>query len=129
MTKPNAGSPFDPEEHLPLIPEDFHVLLALESGERHGYSIIKEVERATDGRVCMAASPFYRKLKRLEAWGWVEESDERPTPELDDERRRYYALTKHGRMVLRAEARRMVELVGSQPVLRLLRRERRRRST
>lgn len=105
----------------PLIPEDFYVLLALEGGERHGYSIIKEVERATDGRVRMAASPFYRRLKRLEAWGWVEESEERPAPELDDERRRYYALSRLGRSVLREEARRLVELAGSQPVLRLAR--------
>jgi DNA-binding PadR family transcriptional regulator len=124
-----VANPGDPSEHLPLIPEDFHVLLALETGERHGYSIMKEVERATQGRVRMAASPFYRRLKRLEAWGWLAEADERPAPELDDERRRYYTLTKLGRAVLRAEAGRLVELVGSEPVLQLLRRERRRRST
>jgi DNA-binding PadR family transcriptional regulator len=113
----------DPAAHPPLKAEDFHVLLALEGEERHGYSILKEVERATEGRIRMAASPFYRRLKRLEEWGWVEESDERPAPELDDERRRYYGLTRLGRSVLAEEARRLVELAGRLPVRRLARGE------
>jgi DNA-binding PadR family transcriptional regulator len=111
----------DPERLLPLRPEDFHILLALEAAERHGWSILREVQRATAGRIRMAASPFYRKLKRMEAAGWLEEEDERPAPELDDERRRYYALTALGRQILAAEARRLVELAGQQVVLRLAR--------
>ena len=106
-------------DRSPLKPEDFQILLALEGGERHGYAILKEIERATEGRMRLAPSPFYRKLKRMEGRGWVRETDERPAPELDDERRRYYELTPLGRDVLTAEARRVVELAGSRTVLRL----------
>jgi len=104
---------------LPLKPEDFQILLAIESGERHGYAILKEIERATSGRVCMAPSPFYRKLKRLQDRGILEEADERPAPELDDERRRYYRLTPLGGRVLRAEASRLLELTRLPRVVEL----------
>lgn len=107
-------------ERLPLKPDVLQILLALEDADRHGYAILKEIERATQGTVTLAPSPFYRKLKRLTDQGLVVESDERPAPELDDERRRYYALTRLGRRVLRAEARRLVALVGSERFLRLV---------
>jgi DNA-binding PadR family transcriptional regulator len=105
--------------HVPLKPEVLQILLALEDAERHGYAILKEIERATAGEVALAPSPFYRKLKRLEDKGLVAESEERPAPELDDERRRYYRLTTFGRAVLQAEARRLVELVRDDRFLRL----------
>jgi DNA-binding PadR family transcriptional regulator len=107
------------ERPISLKAEDFHILLALEDGERHGYAILKEIERATAGALRLAPSPFYRKLKRMEARGWIVEAEERPAPELDDERRRYYALTPLGRGVVAAEARRLVALTGTHPVLRL----------
>ena len=107
------------ESLLPLKADTFQILLALEGAERHGYAILKEIERATDGTLGLAPSPFYRKLKRLAEQGLVDEADERPAPELDDERRRYYRLTELGREALSAEARRLVALAGEDRVLRL----------
>ena len=109
------------QRHLPLKPDVFQILLALEAGERHGYAILKEVERSTGGEIRLAPSPFYRRLKRLEDDGLVSEADDRPAPELDDERRRYYELTALGMLVLGAEARRLVELTASDRILRLAR--------
>ena len=107
--------------HLPLKSDVLQILLALEDGERHGYSILKEIERATRGVVRLAPSPFYRKLRRLEEDGLLAEAEERPAPELDDERRRYYRLTPLGREVLGAEARRLVDLAAHDRILRLAR--------
>lgn len=109
----------DPAAHLPLKPDLFQILLALESGERHGYGIIKEVERATDGQIRLEPSPLYRRLKRLLDASVVVETDKRPVPELDDERRRYYALTDHGRRILAADAQRVVALAGSDRIRQL----------
>lgn len=101
----------DPETLLPLTPAVFHVLLALADGERHGYSIMREVAQSTGGRVKMGPGTLYGTLKRLLELALVEESDERPDPSLDDERRRYYRLTGVGEKVVRAEARRYAEIV------------------
>ena len=109
----------DPDAYLPLKPDLFHILLALDEGERHGYGIIKEVGRSTEGQIRLEPSPLYRRLKRLLDTGIVEESEKRPVPELDDERRRYYRLTKLGRLVVTAEARRLVALAGSDRVRNL----------
>ncbi|MCZ6915247.1 MAG: PadR family transcriptional regulator [Gemmatimonadetes bacterium] len=109
----------DPAAHLPLKPDLFQILLALESGERHGYGILKEVERATDGQIRLEPSPLYRRLKRLLDASVVVETDKRPVPELDDERRRYYALTDHGRRILAADAQRVVALAGSDRIRQL----------
>jgi len=111
----------DTTAHLPLQPDVLQILLALENGERHGYAVLKEIDRATGGTMRLAASPFYRKLKRMREQGLVDEADERPAPELDDERRRYYRLTPLGRAVLGAEARRLVDLAAHDQVLRLAR--------
>lgn len=107
------------EDHIPLKPDVLQILLALDRSALHGYAILKAIESATEGAIRLAPSPFYRKLKRLTEQGLVEESDDRPTPELDDERRRYYRLTSLGRAVLRAEARRVVELASDARFLRL----------
>jgi DNA-binding PadR family transcriptional regulator len=85
----------------------FQVLIALADGEKHGYAIIKEVTRRTLGEVKLGAGTLYAIIRKFEGDGMVEESDERPDPALDDERRRYYRLTPFGREVAQAEAKRM----------------------
>ena len=96
-----------PDTLLPLTPAMFEVLIALADGEKHGYAIIKEVARRTDGEVSLSAGTLYAIIRRFEQEGVIQESDERPDPALDDERRRYYKLTAFGREVAQAEARRM----------------------
>jgi DNA-binding PadR family transcriptional regulator len=95
------------DELLPLTPGMFHVLIALADGEKHGYAIIKEVVRRTDGAIRLSAGTLYTLIRRFVQDGVVAESSERPDPALDDERRRYYRLTPFGRDVARAEAARM----------------------
>ncbi|MFW6078985.1 MAG: PadR family transcriptional regulator [Gemmatimonadota bacterium] len=99
----------------PLKPNVFEILLALEGGDLHGYGILKVTE---ERGVPVAASLLYRKLKRLMESGLVEESPREPTAE-EDSRRRYYRLTALGLEVVRAEARRIVELAESGAVRRL----------
>ena len=101
----------DPEQFLPLTPAVFHILLALAEGDRHGYEIMKEVEAATRGVVKMGPGTLYGTIKRLLEQGLINESGERPDPDEDDERRRYYHLTAVGRSVLETEARRYEQLV------------------
>ena len=113
------GSSPDPSAFLPLKADDFNILLSLADGDRHGYAMLKEIEAATGGRSRIAPSPFYRRIKRLLEGSLVVEADERPAPELDDERRRYFRLTPLGRTVLAAEAARLVELAGTERVRRL----------
>jgi len=110
----------DPESLLPLSPAVSHILLALADGERHGYGIMQEVKLRTEGRVRLGPGTLYGAIKRLLAKGLVEETDERPDPELDDERRRYYRLTDFGLRVLRAEAARLAELVRQAEAKQLL---------
>jgi DNA-binding PadR family transcriptional regulator len=101
----------NPEDLLPLTPAVFHVLLALVDGERHGYSIMREVAESTEGRIKMGPGTLYGTIKRLLESGLIEESDERPDPALDDERRRYYRLTGLGQRVAKAEAARYAKVV------------------
>ena len=101
----------DPAGLLPLTPAMFHVLIALADGEKHGYAIIKEVARRTDGRLRLGAGTLYALVRRFVEGGVIEESSERPDPALDDERRRYYRLTAFGREVAAAEAARLEELI------------------
>jgi DNA-binding PadR family transcriptional regulator len=89
----------------------FQVLVALADGEKHGYAIIKEVARRTDGKVTLRAGTLYTAIKRFVNDGLIKESNERPDPALDDERRRYYKLTDQGRAVAVAEAERLTETV------------------
>jgi DNA-binding PadR family transcriptional regulator len=101
----------DEEEQLPLTPAMFHVLLALVDEEMHGYGILKEVERRTEGKVRLSAGTLYGIIKRLNGESWIVESSKRPAAGLDDERRRYYRLTELGRRVAVTEARRLEELL------------------
>jgi DNA-binding PadR family transcriptional regulator len=99
------------EDFLPLTPAVFHILLALADAERHGYAIMDHVAQTTDGQIKMGPGTLYGTIKRLLDGGLIEESDERPDPEMDDERRRYYRLTDLGRRVMTAEAQRYARLV------------------
>lgn len=108
---PPATSQTDPEAFLPLTPAMFHVLLALADAERHGYAIMQAVLESTDGRVSMGPGTLYGTIKRLLEANLIEESDSRPDPQLDDERRRYYRLTAFGHRVAAAEAQRHATLV------------------
>jgi DNA-binding PadR family transcriptional regulator len=89
-----------------------HILLAIGPGERHGYAIMREIEVLTDGRVRVAPGTLYANIRRLLGEGLIEETDERPDPGLDDERRRYYRLTATGRAVVAAEVERLASLVS-----------------
>ena len=102
---------FDPQEFLPLKPQWFHILLSLAGGEQHGYGIMQDVLDRTTGKVHLWPATLYGSIKRLIEAELIEESDERPAPELDDARRRYYRLTDLGRRVLDAECERLQELV------------------
>jgi len=113
----------DPESALPLTPATFHILLALVDDERHGYAIMQEVAERTDGSVKLGPGTLYGSLKRLLEHRMVEESDERADPALDDERRRYYRITKYGLAVARAEARRLDAMVRAARRKKLLRPE------
>ena len=103
----------DVSAFLPLTPAIVHILLALADGDRHGYGIMQEIDRLTDGAVRMGPGTLYGTIKRMLASGFVEEADERPDPALDDERRRYYRATRLGLAVLEAETARMQALVGA----------------
>lgn len=98
----------------------FHILLALADQERHGYHIMQEIEERTEGIVRLGPGTLYGSIKRMLADGLVEETAERPDPELDDERRRYYRLTDFGYRVASAEAERLASLVKTARTKKLL---------
>jgi DNA-binding PadR family transcriptional regulator len=106
----------DPEQLLPLSPAVFHILLALADEERHGYAIMQEVTRMTGGGLKLGPGTLYGTIKRLIASKLIEETDERPDPQLDDERRRYYKQTTFGRRITAAEVRRVSELLKAAQV-------------
>lgn len=111
----------DMQSFLPLTPAMFHILLALADGEKHGYAILKEVSRRTDGKVRLSAGTLYGNLARLQSDGLIAESSRRPEIVLDDERRRYYLLTEFGREVAVAEAQRMEEALAQARAKKLFR--------
>ena len=105
-----------PEARTLTVPA-YHILLALADGERHGYSIIKEVEDATGGAVRLLAGTLYRLLKEMVADGWIVETE---GDSEGDERRRYYRLTARGRKVALGESERLESLVRMARARRLL---------
>lgn len=105
---------------ISLTPAMFHILLALADAERHGYGILREVERASDGAFQLGPGTLYRSIKQMLTLGLIEESEERPDPELDDERRRYYRITGVGRRAATAEALRLARLVSQAQARRLI---------
>ena len=96
---------------LPLPPATFHILIALADGDRHGYAIIQDIAARTNGELQMSAGTLYRSIQRMQEQGLILESQRRPDPEEDDERRRYYRITPFGTAVARAEMRRLTDLV------------------
>jgi DNA-binding PadR family transcriptional regulator len=104
---PVRNSDFDPESLLPLPQAAFHILVALAQGDRHGYAIMQDVAAGTGGNLKLNPGTLYTTIRRLLEQGLVIELDERPDPEEDDERRRYYRLSDLGREVAKAEAARL----------------------
>jgi len=95
----------------PLSPAVFHILLSLGEGERHGYALKREISLRTGGKLKLGPGVLYGSINKMLEMGLIEESDTRPDPHLDDERRRYYRITPYGRKVARGEAARMRKLV------------------
>jgi DNA-binding PadR family transcriptional regulator len=114
-TEPPADS------FLPLTPAVFHILIALADGETHGYAIMLEVARRSGGSVRLGPGTLYGAIGRLLEDGLIEESEERPDPEMDDTRRRYYRLTNFGARVLAAETERLAGLVRAARSTRVIR--------
>ena len=107
------SDPDDPHALLPLQPAAFHILVALADEDRHGYAIIQDVAARTGGDLRLSPGTLYRSIQRMLEQGIIVEPRERPDPEHDDERRRYYRITPFGRAVARAEADRLADLVKS----------------
>jgi DNA-binding PadR family transcriptional regulator len=95
---------------MPLSAAMFHILLSLGEGERHGYALKREIAKRTSGRLKLGPGVLYGSINKMLDLGFIEESDERPDPHLDDDRRRYYKITTLGKQVARAEAARMRQL-------------------
>jgi len=112
MTETKSSAADKPvESFLPLTPAVFHILLTLADGEAHGYAVMQEVTRRSGGSVRLGPGTLYGAISRLLEDKIIVESEERPDPEMDDTRRRYYRLTKLGGRVLAAETERLSDLV------------------
>lgn len=98
------------KDHPPLSPAVFHILLSLGEGERHGYALKREISLRTNGKLRLGPGVLYGSINKMLELGLIEESDDRPDPHLDDQRRRYYRITNCGRKAAQAEAVRMREL-------------------
>jgi DNA-binding PadR family transcriptional regulator len=105
--------PFNAENHSPLKPVFFMILLVLLDGDRHGYGIVKDIEDRTDGSMRLEPGNLYRYIKKLMELEYVTETDDRHAPDAEDERRRYYAITALGREVMAREAARMKALAAA----------------
>jgi DNA-binding PadR family transcriptional regulator len=101
----------DPQSVLPLTPAVFHIMLALAQRECHGYGIMLEVDRLTQGQLRLGPGTLYRSIQRMVVDGLIVEREESEAADDDDERRRYYRLTKFGLAVAKAEAERLASLV------------------
>jgi len=107
-----ARRPDDVDRLLPLKPVAFQILVSLADGERHGYGITQDIVGRTTARIRLEPGNLYRALKALLDDGLIEESERRPAPDLDDERRRYYRITPFGRRVAAAETARLGAVVA-----------------
>jgi DNA-binding PadR family transcriptional regulator len=118
MPKTPAAPP--PESFLPVKPVELLILMTVATGERHGYGIMLDIAERTGGSVRLEAGGLYRNIRRLLSDKLLTESVRRPAAELDDERRRYYALTPLGKRVLTAEALRLRALVRAAEAIRII---------
>src|SRR5690242_7684881 len=109
-----------PEDFLPLKPVELLILMTVATGERHGYGIMLDIAERTGGSVRLEAGGLYRNIRHLLADKLLAESPRRPAADLDDERRRYYALTPLGRRVLAAEALRLRAIVRAAEAIRII---------
>jgi len=101
-------------EPAPLLtPAVFHILLALADGESHGYGIMQDVERFTNGETRLGPGTLYRSIQRMLVDGLIEELTISLHDETDEDRRRYYRLTPKGRSVATREAERLADLVDA----------------
>jgi DNA-binding PadR family transcriptional regulator len=105
---------------MPLRPIEFQILLTLAAEDRHGYGIMQEAARLTAGELQLEAGTLYRALHRMLKAGWVAQSPRKADAAGDDERRRYYRLTAHGRRMASDEAQRLSRLVSAARAQRLL---------
>jgi len=105
------AQPHELDALLPLQPTTVHILLSLADEDRHGYAIILDVARRTNGEIRLSAGTLYRSIQRMLELGLIAETKTRPAPEMDDERRRYYRITPFGTAVARAEAGRLQDLL------------------
>jgi len=101
----------DPVKLLPLPAATFHILMAVSDEDRHGYAIIQDIAARTNGELKMSAGTLYRSIQRMLDQGLLIETDTRPAPAQDDERRRYYRISKYGIAVARAEMQRLSQLL------------------
>ena len=108
------------DSFLPLPTAVFHILVALADSDRHGYSIMQDVDARTGGKVRLSAGTLYSAIRRMLEQGLIEELRDSPDPESADERRRYYQLTRLGRDVAAAEARRFSDLLEQARATRLI---------
>jgi DNA-binding PadR family transcriptional regulator len=108
---------------LPLNRDTFHILVSLADRDRHGYSVMRDVLERTDGALRLSPSSLYASIRRLLEKELIEELAERPDPDHDDERRRYYRLTRLGRAVAVAEAHRLQRLLADARATGLLARK------
>ena len=111
----------DVDRFLPLTPVAFEILLAVAEQDRHGYGIMQDIEASTDGQMRLNPGTLYRAIGRLVDAGFLKELAERPAPDLEDVRRRYYSPTRLGRRVAEAEARRLAAQVSAARAKKLLR--------
>jgi DNA-binding PadR family transcriptional regulator len=117
---PRRISTDEVDSFLPLPTAAFHVLVALADRDRHGYSIMQDVDARTGGKVRLSAGTLYSAIRRMLEQGLIEELHDSPDPESADERRRYYRLTRLGRDVAVAEAKRFSELLEQARATRLI---------
>jgi DNA-binding PadR family transcriptional regulator len=116
-----APKPVPVDRFLPLKPVAFQILLSLADGERHGYGITQDIAGRTAARMRIEPGNLYRSLRTMLDDGLIEESEKRPAPDLDDERRRYYRITPLGRRVAAAETARLELLVAEAKAKRWIR--------